>query len=110
MGFMRSWVQRLIHDVTRAVKFGKPFAHGRIGLRLGYAIRLGMDYEPAHLKIALSGSEHRTRGPKIFLGARRQGPEGCVLPDLEHFAQFGIALFGRGPAVNDNDRLTLRAR
>jgi hypothetical protein len=72
MGFMHSWVQRLIHDVTRAVKFGKPFAHGRIGLRLGYAIRLGMDYEPAHLKIALSRSEHRARGPEIFLSARRR--------------------------------------
>ena len=71
MGFMRSWVQRLIHDVTRAVKLGKTFAHGRIGLRLGYAIRLGVDYEPAHLEIALSGSEHRTRGPKILVGARR---------------------------------------
>ena len=55
----------IIIDVTRAVKFGKPFAHGRIRQWCGYVIRLGMDYEPAHLEIALSGSEHRTRGPKI---------------------------------------------
>ena len=42
MGFMRSWVQRLIHDVTRAVKFGKPFAHGRILAWLRYPVGDGL--------------------------------------------------------------------
>src|SRR5262249_39401095 len=98
---------RLIEDVTRAVKFGKLFAHGSIKRGLGCALRPGMDCEPPHLEIALSWPEHRASSPEIVVDARRQRPEGGVLPDLEHFAQIGIAFFGRGSAINDNDRLTL---
>jgi hypothetical protein len=66
-----------------------------------------MNCEPPHLEIALSWSEHWARSPEIFFGARRQRPESGVLPDLKHFAQIRIALFGRGAAINDNHGLTL---
>jgi hypothetical protein len=108
MGLMHSWVQLLIDDVTLAVKFGKPFAHGRTRQWRGGVIRMGMDYEPADLKIALSRPEHGAGGPPIFVGFWCQRPEGCVLPDLEHFAQIGIALARRGAAVNDDNGLSLR--
>jgi hypothetical protein len=85
----------------------KPFAHRSVKQGLGYALRQRTDYEPAYLEIALSGSERRAGGSEIFVGARRQRAEGCVLPDLEQAAQIGIADFGRGAAVNDNDRLAL---
>ena len=104
---MHSRVARLIDDVTSAANFGKPFAHGSVKRGLGYALRQGTNYEPSHLEIALSGSEHRERGPEIFVGARLQSPEGCILPDFEESAQIGIADFGGGAAVNDKDGLAL---
>jgi len=107
LGLMHSRVARLIDDVTSAANFGKPFAHGSVKRGLGYALRQGTNYEPSHLEIALSGSEHRARGPEIFVGARRQSPEGCILPDFEESAQIGIADFGGGAAVNDKDGLAL---
>jgi hypothetical protein len=93
MGLMHSWMARLIDDVTSTVKCGKPFARGSVKNRFGYAFRQRTDYEPAHLEIALSGSEHRARGPEIFVGAWRQSPDGRVLPDLEQSAQIGTADF-----------------
>ena len=104
---MHPRVARLIYDVTSAVKFGKTFAHGSVKHRLGNALGQRIDYEPAHLEITLSGSEHRARSPKIFVGAQCQRPEGGVLPNLKQSTQIGIADFGRGTAINDNDRLAL---
>ena len=101
------WMARLVDDVTSTVKCGKPFAHGGVEDRFGYAFRQRTDREPAHLEIALSWSEYRASGAEIFVGARRQSPGGCVLPDLEQSAQIGTADFGRGAAVDDNDRLAL---
>ena len=103
MRLMHPRVARLIDDVTSAVKFGKPFAHGSVKHRLGNALGQRTDYEPAHLEITLSGSEHRAPSPKIFVGARCQRPEGGVLPNLEQSAQIAFADFGRGAAVNNNN-------
>ena len=94
MGLVHSWMPRLIDDVTSTVKCGKPFAHRSVKNRLGYAFRQRADYEPAHLEITLLESEHRARGPEIFVSAWRQSPDDCVLPDLEQSAQIGTADFG----------------
>ena len=39
MGLMHSWMARLVDDVTSTVKCGKPFAHGGVKNRFGYAFR-----------------------------------------------------------------------
>jgi hypothetical protein len=103
---VRSLNPSLAVQVVAAVARMLP-PHGAQKRGLGYALRQGTNYEPSHLEIALSGSEHRARGPEIFVGARRQSPEGCILPDFEESAQIGIADFGGGAAVNDKDRLAL---
>src|ERR1700730_15882142 len=108
MRLMHPRVARLIDDVTSAVKFGKTFAHGRVKHRLGNAVGQRTDYEPAHLEITLSGSEHRARSPKIFVGARCQRSESGVLPNLEQSAKVALADFGRGAAVNNNNGLALK--
>src|SRR5262249_411557 len=86
MGLMHSRVTRLIDDVTSAIKCSKPFAHGSVKNGFGYGLRQRADYKPTHLEIAFSGSKHRALGPDIFVSARRQRSEGCVLPDLEQSA------------------------
>jgi hypothetical protein len=48
MGLMHSWMARLIDDVTSTVKCGKPFAHGSVKNRFGYAFRQRTDYAPGN--------------------------------------------------------------